>query len=145
MGLFSKKKKQELPQFPRLPEKPSFPEYKQQMPSRPRLPEIEPEDNFQIPIRRPDMPRPMPVPPRELAPTIPSSPGPQPLFVKIDRYKAAINALNEIKTKLSEAEATLSKLNAIKIREADEIARWENEISVIKERLMVIDKQLFEV
>ena len=91
------------------------------------------------------MPRPRPIPAQELAPTIPTATGPQPLFVKIDRYKAAINALTEIKQKLAEAESTLTRLNAIKVRESDEIARWEAEMETIKERLMTIDKQLFEV
>lgn len=148
MGLFFKKKKKEVPEFPRLPERPSLPEYKAQVPPTPetlriKLPEIKPEE-VEIPIRRPEMPRPQPVPPRELAPTIQPA-GPQPLFVKIDRYKAALQALSEIKTNLTEAESTLAKLNVIKLRESDELARWESEISVIKEKLMAIDKQLFEV
>ena len=154
MGLFSKKQKKELPQFPRLPEKPSLPEYKPQIPTpesfRKHLPELKPEErqeNFGIPIRRPEMPRPTPAPiqPRELEPKIPGAVGPQPLFVKIDKYRAAINALNEIKQKLAEAEDTLTKLNAIKLRESDEIARWETEIRNIKEKLIAIDKNLFEV
>ncbi len=146
MGLFSKKKK--VPEFPKLPEKPSFPEYRSQVPTpesfRVKIPEIEPEE-LNIPMRRPEMPRQRPIYPREIAPAIPSSPGPQPLFVKIDKYKAAISSLNEIKQKLSEAENTLAKLNAIKIRESDEIARWESEITTIKDRLMAIDRNLFEV
>jgi len=145
MGLFSKKQKKELPQFPRLPERPSFPEYKQQIttpePFKMDLPEIEPEEEVQIPIRKP-MPRPIAQP----MPSLPSTPSrQQPLFVKIDRYKAAIDALNDIKEKLAEAEDTLSKLNAIKLRESDEIVRWETEISGIKEKLMSIDKNLFEI
>ena len=152
MGLFFKKKK--LPGFPKLPEKPSFPEYRPQVPRpeqfRIKIPELRPEElekqkRLDIPVRRPEMPRPRPVPPRELAPILPSSTGPQPLFVKIDRYKAAIKALNEIKERIAEAETTLVKLNAIKLRESDEIARWESEISNIKEKLLTIDKQLFEV
>jgi hypothetical protein len=144
MGLFSKKQKKELPQFPRLPERPSFPEYKQQVatpePFKMDLPEVEPEEEFKIPVRKP-MPRPMP----QQMPSLPSTPSRQPLFVKIDRYKAAIDALNDIKEKLAEAEDTLAKLNAIKLRESDEITRWETEISGIKEKLMLIDKNLFEI
>lgn len=151
MGLFSKKKK--LPEFPKLPEKPSFPEYKQHLPPMPkqpakqlpRLPPLQPEEEFNMPIRRPIMPRPRPIPPQEIAPIVERPSGPQPLFVKIDRYKAAINALSDIKQKLSEAEATLTKLNAIKLREGEEISRWEQEIVIIKEKLMAIDRELFEV
>jgi hypothetical protein len=145
MGLFTKKEKKEMPQFPRLPEKPSLPEYKQQIaipePFKLDLPDLEPEE-FNMPIRRPQMPRPMP---QQEMPRMPTNSGSQPLFVKIDKYKAAVKALNEIKEKLSEAEDTLAKLNAIKLRETDEISRWETEISGIKEKLMAIDKNLFEI
>lgn len=151
MGLFSaKKQSKEVLRFPRPPEKTSFPEYRPQMPIpeplRIKLPELRPEESigFNMPIRRPEMPRPMM--PEELAPTLPlsTSLGSQPLFVKIDKYRAAIRALDEIKQRISDAESTLARLNAIKIKETDEITQWEGEIRNIKEKLMAIDKNLFE-
>lgn len=152
MGLLSKKPNKEVLRFPKLPERPGFPEYTPQIsapePIRIRLPELRPEEQgeqreeFSMPFRRPEMPRPMNI--QELAPTLPSSLGSQPLFVKIDKYKAAIKALDDIKQKISEAENTLTRLNAIKIRETDEITHWEEEIRNIREKLMAIDKNLFE-
>ena len=143
MGLFTKKKK-DIPQFPKLPERPSFPEYRSQVPTPEpfRIP-LPPQEEFNIPIRRPEMPRPRPMPIQEISQEIPL--GTQPIFVKIEKYKAAIKALNEIKQRLEEAEDTLTKISVIKVRESDEIARWESEIQNMKDKLIAIDKNLFEV
>ncbi len=146
MGLFSKQQGKEALRFPKLPEKPAFPEYRPQIPSpesfKIKIPELSEErEEFSMPIRRPEMPRPQMM--QEFAPSL-SSVGSQPLFVKIDKYKAAVKALDEIKQKISDAENTLTRLNAIKVRESDEITRWEEEIRNVKEKLVAIDKNLFE-
>lgn len=133
MGLFSRKKKPELKKLP------DFPTYESQLKSigeRP-FPKIEmpasmhpiEEHEFDMPIRKPAF---EPIGQEK------------PLFIKIEKYKAGIKNITEIKTKLAEAETILRNLNKIKAEEAEEIKLWEQDIENIKNKLLEVDKILFE-
>jgi hypothetical protein len=140
MGLFSSKRKDEpkvlspLPEFPRISEEPKFPTYEPQFK---QLPE---EKEINIPLRKPVFS------PRQI--DIQSSPASieeKPLFVKIDRYKEALSSINDIKNKLKEIESILSKLEEIKNVEDKELTTWRDNIDIIKEKLISVDKRLFEI
>lgn len=121
MGLFSKKQK-EIRQLPPLPEEipqEEFPSYE---------PQFRPEE-FKIPIEKP----------RSI--TLES----KPIYVKIDKYKSAMKTLAEIKARLFEAEKILDNLRKIKNEEDNEFENWRNDIEQIKEKLLSVDKELFEV
>lgn len=140
MGLFSPKKKEpkkeELPplNFPELPKKgfPSFEEIK-----KAAIPRQETRE-----IRQAIIP-----PPQEMVVEEHHAgfqPGEKPLFVKIEKYKEVMATVNELKKRLSEASSILTELNKIKENEERELAAWHDDLELIKERLMSIDKTLFE-
>ncbi len=68
----------------------------------------------------------------------------KPLFVKIDDYEEAIYTLDKIKAKLRESDKILDELTKIRIEEERQLDEWKKDLSMIKEKLLAIDKQLFE-
>ena len=68
----------------------------------------------------------------------------KPIFVKIDGYKEALEAIQNIKGLTSQAEETLDQLTKIRAEEDRELNKWHSDIEKIKERLLVIDRKLFE-
>lgn len=68
----------------------------------------------------------------------------RPLFIKIDRYRAVVDTLNKLKKELSEADAVLQRLDAIKEQEARELSAWHSDLERIRGQLLDIDKKLFE-
>ncbi len=127
MGLFSKKKKPKIRKLPALPEElgeipeGDFPAYE---------PQFRPEPHeFKLPI---DKPRTLFVEAK-------------PIYIKIDKYKSAMKTLAEIKARLTEAEKILSNLQKIKNEEDQEFENWRTDIEQIKQRLLSVDKTLFEI
>ena len=150
MGLFSKKKRPEdslkLPELPRL----EFPSYEQQvkpvMQERPDLHELknmvrESKEQTEIPIRKT-------IPQQGLERQIPvrhfDFKEEKPLFIKIDKYKQAVNDIEHIRNRLREAEHLLDEIDRLRIEEQRELENWRSEINRVKEKLLDIDKKLFE-
>jgi len=123
--LFPKREKK-LPELPPLPplEEPEFPRYESRAPL-PKLPKLPPLRT------QPER--------REIRNTD------EPVFVKIDKYKNAVSSLNDIQSKVKEAESAMKKLNELKELEDREMTHWHETIESIKDRLLIIDKKLFEV
>tara|TARA_Y100000310_G_C20689163_1_gene821073 strand:+ start:3267 stop:3911 length:645 start_codon:yes stop_codon:yes gene_type:complete len=69
----------------------------------------------------------------------------RPVFVQIDDYKDALNSVEVLKQKIREVEYIIDRLNEIKSEEQVEISNCETALSKIKERLVGIDKKLFEI
>jgi hypothetical protein len=69
----------------------------------------------------------------------------KPVFVQIDDYRDAMNNIEILKQKVREVEFILDKLNEIKSQEQLEISNCETSLNKIKEKLVEIDKKLFEV
>ena len=66
------------------------------------------------------------------------------LFVKIDKYKDVMRALDHIKIKLEDSEKILGKLSELKEEEDKELDTWHNDLEDLKDKLLEIDKRLFE-
>ncbi len=136
MGLFSKKRSEELemPKFPDLPEEPSFPSYEPEFAK-----EEESPDEFGIPERKPGFEARAPLfePERRSIE--------KPIFVKIEQYKEALDNIDSIKTKVREAEELLSRLDQLRAQEDKELQNWHDNINRIKDKLISVDKKLFEV
>ena len=130
MALFKKKKddiKQKIkpPMFPGLPEH-NFPTYEPTFPSS--------LDNIKRAVQDFDYEeRPLAIPEEKA------------IFVKIDKYKEAIDTLEIIKEKLKTAQVVLNELRELKRKEEAELEEWENTLNNIKEKLTLIDNNLFEV
>ncbi len=69
----------------------------------------------------------------------------RPVFVQIDDYKEAMNNIEVLKQKIREVEYTLDRLNEIKSQEQLELSNCETALSKIKEKLVGVDKKLFEI
>lgn len=134
MGLFSKKKKEaevktELPplKFPELP-----PEE-----NEPTATETEAIKQAVAPVSMPPMP--------ESAPRYMEDKEEKPLFVKVEKYREVMVTLNELKNKLKDAGDLLVELNRIKEQEERELTAWQDDLNAIKEKLINIDRTLFEL
>lgn len=67
----------------------------------------------------------------------------EPVFVRLDKFQSTTETFEEIQTKIEEIEELLKKTRDIKIREEQELAEWEREIQIIKSRIDLIDKNIF--
>jgi hypothetical protein len=131
MGLFNKKKEDKLqpPKFPGLSE-PSFPSYEPSFPDS--------SDTIKHAVS----------PSQKLFPDEVKEPRmleDKAIFVQIDKYKEAIDTLEMIKEKLKTSQTILNELNELKKQEDAEFAEWQSNIEEIKEKLSVVDNNLFEV
>ncbi len=68
----------------------------------------------------------------------------QPVFVKIDEYKDAMNLLDTIKSKITEANKTITKINDLIAKEETELERWKAQVEEVETKIGFIDKTLFE-
>ena len=69
----------------------------------------------------------------------------KPLFIRIDNYKKAIMTLDLLKQKLNDAEDVLKELDQVRVQEEQKLETWKKNIQSVKEKLLFIDKELFEV
>jgi hypothetical protein len=67
----------------------------------------------------------------------------EPIFVKLDKFKDAVEKFQQVKEKVSEIESTLKKIKEIKDKEDTELKSWEEEVMAIKEKVENIDSSLF--
>ncbi len=143
MPLFRKKEK--LPELPPI----ELPSYEPILEKKEEKPETKPEEKpaaeeLEIPVRKkiekPERKEPEPET-REFE--IEKKEGP--LFVRIDKYKEALHSLEYIKNRIKEAEHVLDEIDRLRMEEARELEHWKNELKAIKDKLLGIDKKLFEV
>ena len=151
MVLFGKKKRPEdsikLPELPKL-EFPSYEPQIRQLNERPDIRGIKDivretkEQTSEIPVRKmipqQGMERSVPVRHFDMRDE-------KPLFVKLDKYKQAVNDIEHIKNRLREADHLLDEIDRIRIEENRELEEWRSEMNRLKEKLLDIDKKLFEV
>ncbi|GEM_PF-2442084 len=69
----------------------------------------------------------------------------KPLFIRIDNYKKAMSMLDALKEKLTDAEDVLKGLEEVRSQEELKLETWKRDIQGLKEKLLSIDKELFEV
>ena len=67
-----------------------------------------------------------------------------PVFIKIDKYDEAVDHINSIKDKVNEIENVIENLKKIKREEDNALDEWKSSLNEIKEKLMMIDRSLFE-
>jgi len=69
----------------------------------------------------------------------------KPIFVKIGQYREATTHIQTLKQTIQDTEELLIKLEELKGQEQIEIDNAKKNLEEIKEKLLNIDKQLFEV
>jgi len=165
MGLFSKKdeekklprpmlKIEDLPEFPEMPSsEQELPAYKASLSDIKE--EVEKSDDYldipkRAPVRRELQRFNAPVQDfvqdekADFTPKVARNTG-KPLFVKIDQYKAALTAIDLLKHKITEAEVCLKDIENIRSKEDAKLEEWKADIQKLKEKLLEIDENLFEV
>jgi hypothetical protein len=83
-----------------------------------------------------------------------SSPSPSPssfvrqkqeeVFVKLDKFQSARKALSTAQHQVDEIASTLKRIRETKLREEQELAAWEKEVSAAKAKVEEINGMLFE-
>ena len=69
----------------------------------------------------------------------------KPLFIKVDKYRDAMEAIDNIKKRIKEAEHLLTKLEVVKDDEEKELKKFREHLESVKDKLLMVDKKLFEV
>lgn len=163
MGLFTKKKEEQknssqaevldtadLPEFPTLPdldEGLELPSYEPTVSDIKK--EVEKEgDEVEIPVREKNTGAKVMVNTTAkvsdvLERTIPQ--GGKPLFVKIEKYKEIMHMIDAINSKLNDAENLLHELEKVRNDEQEKLEAWKRDLENVKEKLLSVDKDLFEV
>ena len=67
------------------------------------------------------------------------------LFIKIGQYREAMSHLELLKQKIKDAENALAKLEDLRAKEQTEITNAHTLLATVKDKLLAIDKQLFDV
>ncbi len=165
MGLFNKKKSddddfaQDVPQFKpfsdkektKLPELPTSKSDKEMFPSyKSEFSGIKKE--IQKPVFTPQKPMRMQMPTQQPMNARPSEPveshhvvGDKPIYVKIDEYKDAMGMVDVIKELCNEADRKLGEISKLRASEDRELEQWQADVDKIKDKLLQIDKKLFEI
>jgi len=66
------------------------------------------------------------------------------IFVKLDKFRNARRALEEIKIRTEEIDALLKKIRETKLREEQELSGWEREIANVKAKVQDVSSNIFE-
>ena len=67
-----------------------------------------------------------------------------PVFIKIDKYENALDNIDAIRNQVSEIERIIENLRKIKRDEDQTLDEWAQSLNEIKEKLLLVDKSLFE-
>ena len=69
----------------------------------------------------------------------------RPVFVKLEEYREVINNIEILKQKVKETEYFIEKIEELRGQEQSELQNCHANINKLKEKLIAIDKKLFEV
>lgn len=68
----------------------------------------------------------------------------EPVYVKIESYQKSVQNLKDASALLRQAEKILAEIQRIKTAEDKQLDEWFHEITEIKNKLLTVDKDLFE-
>lgn len=69
----------------------------------------------------------------------------KPVFIKIDSYKEARDSVDKIKELVSNAGHLLEEVHKIKENEDRELENWHRNLDKLKDKLLDVDKKLFDL
>ena len=67
----------------------------------------------------------------------------EPVYVRIDKFRAAISDFQEIHNKILEIEELFKDIKEVKQKEDEELREWEKEIEMLKLRIDAINNNIF--
>jgi len=68
----------------------------------------------------------------------------KPVFVKLEQYRDALANIEVLKQKIKETEYLLEKIEEVRAQEQVELSTCHDNLNKLKEKLLAIDKKLFE-
>lgn len=71
--------------------------------------------------------------------------GDKPIYVKMEQYKDAMHNIDKIKELCNEADQMLSEISKLRASEDRELEKWQDEVDKIKDKILLVDKKLFEI
>lgn len=159
MSLFNRKKKDDrvlpLPEFPRLPNESSFPFYDEQIaekqeqqaqsPFKSDFKKIVPTGDFSFEPKQEKQDFNFEEFSPRKSPLVLEKRDDKPLFVKVEKYRETVKTIENIKSKLEEAESIFKNLTSLREQEDKELQEWQASLDEIRQKLMKVDKDLFEV
>jgi len=69
--------------------------------------------------------------------------GPEPIFVRIDKFQDAKESLNDIQGKTKEMKEILRKINDVRRQEEEELNGWDQELEKLKGMLAEVESEIF--
>jgi len=69
--------------------------------------------------------------------------GPEPVFIRIDRFEEALKIFNDTKKKFHEIERALEEIKSVREKEEKELNSWENKVKTIKGQIEKVDRDVF--
>jgi len=66
------------------------------------------------------------------------------VFVKIDKFQSARKALLSSQTRIKDIESLLKKIREVRLREDQELAAWEKDLTETKSYIEEVSKNLFD-
>lgn len=69
----------------------------------------------------------------------------KPVFVKLEQYREVIANLDVLKQKIKETEYFIDRIEELRAQEQSELENCQGNLNKLKEKLLAIDKKLFEV
>jgi hypothetical protein len=66
------------------------------------------------------------------------------IYVRIDKFNTARRALASAQEQLDQVDSLLRKIREIKLREEQELAGWEKDLSALKSRIQNVAENIFE-
>jgi hypothetical protein len=67
----------------------------------------------------------------------------EPVYIRIDKFKSAVETFEEIKSQVADVEDLLKQIKEVKRKEEQELKEWEKEIESIKAKMDSIDNNIF--
>ena len=71
--------------------------------------------------------------------------GDKPIYVKMDQYKDAMHNIDKIKELCNGADKMLGEISRLRSSEDRELEKWQDEVDKIKDKILLVDKKLFEI
>ena len=68
----------------------------------------------------------------------------KPVFIKLENYKDVLSTIENIRRKIKEAESILESKSKVRSEEERALESWKSQIETVKNKLLDIDKKLFE-
>lgn len=145
-----KEDKKELPELPPLKTSSFFDSFKREEPEKEALPSVPEESDSaeEVPelpakFKAPKIKELEEIPMRRIMPESTQAKT-EDVYIKIDKFHSARRALNSARDKLKEVDELMRKIRETKMREEQELASWEDDISAIKSKVEDVTKNIFE-